>query len=99
MTQLVKLINPVVFYSFALFVSLHCISFIFEMIYQKMCYPITFSGFITSMFSQTSYVCTLIRAVSTRAHCVLYDVVLFTFLASFTQLNHVINKYKRYVHT
>lgn len=91
--------NPVVLYWIALFVALHCVSFVFETIYQKMCYPITFSGFITAMFSQTSFVCTLIREVSTRAHYVLYDVMLFALFASFTKLNRAIKEYKRYVHT
>jgi len=43
---------------------LHSISFFLEMIYQTYCYPISWSGYITSVFTHSSRACATIRRVS-----------------------------------
>lgn len=43
---------------------LHCIAFSFELIYQKICYPTTWYGFVSSLILAPSYYCIACRTVS-----------------------------------
>jgi hypothetical protein len=88
---------PMFVYWLFLFVGLHSFSFMMELMYQKLCYPITFSGFITSMFTQTSLLCTLIREVSNKTHIIFYDGMLFLCFICLSKLTSIINEYKKYI--
>lgn len=46
------------------FVLLHVCSFVLEGVYQRMCYPIGFWGFFSSMFTHSSELCTKLREFS-----------------------------------
>lgn len=46
------------------FLFLHVCSFVMECVYQRMCYPIGFTGFFYSMFTHSSVVCTRLREFS-----------------------------------
>lgn len=43
---------------------IHSASFVLEMVYQEFCYPISWSGYISSVFTHSSRLCTNIRRVS-----------------------------------
>lgn len=39
----------------------HSIAFVLEYVYQTWCFPITWTGYITSIFTQESRVCKMLR--------------------------------------
>lgn len=39
----------------------HSLAFVLEYVYQTWCYPITLAGFFTSVFTQESRVCKMLR--------------------------------------
>lgn len=43
---------------------LHTASFVLEWVYQYYCYPITWTGYVTSLFTHSSRTCTALRRVS-----------------------------------
>jgi hypothetical protein len=44
-----------------MFFAMHTLSFVCEYIYQKFCFPTSFLGYITSIFTKNSLICTLLR--------------------------------------
>lgn len=53
----------------------HFGSFMFEYMYQRWCYPLSFKGFFMSLFTRSSTMCTTLRDVSMRMDNVFMHVV------------------------
>lgn len=64
-----------------------------------MCYPITFSGFFTSIFSETSVTCGMLRHASVNSHHTFYNGMLISLWMMFSRLNIALKEYKKYAHT
>lgn len=45
------------------YITSHLLAFVIEYVYQTWCYPITVSGFFTSVFTNSSPVCKTLRKV------------------------------------
>lgn len=62
------------------------LSFVLEWVYQRWCYPISFSGFFTSLFTQSSVMCTTLREVSGRLESMFLHIVITWFVTNLTKL-------------
>jgi len=63
-------------YSGFLLLGIHTGSFLMEYLYQRWCHPISVSGFVMSLVTRSSTVCTALRETSSRMDTLFLHVVL-----------------------
>jgi len=71
---------------FGLLFGLHCLSFVAEGLYQRWCYPVSWTGLFTSIITNSSATCTALRAVSQNTDYVFLNVMIAWSVASVGKL-------------
>lgn len=76
----------------AFLLGIHTSSFLFEHVYQRWCYPITLQGFVLSLFTRSSTMCTALREMSTRMDTLFLHVVVVWITRKLVKCSEYFNK-------
>jgi len=70
----------------SILLSIHVLSFILQYIYQKICFPITLSGFLSILFIHENDICMNIRQTSHLLQNIVSNTIIQSFVASISIL-------------
>ena len=71
----------------------HCIQFLCEVLYHKICFPLSLKSFLTSLYSNEHIVCEKILNTSMFLHSLKHNTYIHIFAISYTIINRVSTKF------
>lgn len=72
--------------------GIHSGSFLMEYLYQRWCYPISVSGFVMSLVTRSSTMCTALRETSARMDTLFIHVVLMWIVQNIVKCSDFFHK-------